>query len=91
MRNSSAMPIGTPSRVKYGSPTVICLFCSASTSSGNTVPVSTTSANPANSRLFSRNAASRETGESIRPGERSLSPRHAIEPDAAERARCRGT
>ena len=82
MRNSSASPIGTPSFTKYGSPTVICLSCSACTSSGNTVPVSTTSAKPANNRLLSRNAASRDSGESMRPGDRSSSPRHAIKPDA---------
>jgi hypothetical protein len=80
MKNKSAIPIGTPRRVKYGSPTVICLFWSASTRRGNTVPVSTTSANPAKSRLFNKNAASRETAESMRPGDRSLSPRHAISP-----------
>src|SRR5262249_25239689 len=67
-----------PKRSKYGSPTVICLSCSASTSNGNTVPVSTTSAKPANNKLFIKNAASRETGESIRPGDLSLSPRHAM-------------
>ena len=35
-------------------PTVTCLSSSASTRSGNTVPVSTTSANPAKSRLFNK-------------------------------------
>jgi hypothetical protein len=42
------------------------------------VPASTTSAKAANNRLLSRNAASRESGESIRPGARNLSPRQAI-------------
>ena len=83
------MPIGAPRRWKYGSPTLICLFCSASTSSGKTVPVNTTSANAANSRLLSRNAASRDTGESMRPGARSLSPRQATSatPPSATMAR----
>ena len=44
------------------------------------MPVSTTSAKPANNRLLRRNAASRDSGESMRPGERSSSPRHAIRP-----------
>ena len=38
IRNSSAIPIGTPSRSKYGSPTDSWRSCSASASSGNTVP-----------------------------------------------------
>ena len=54
--------------------------CNASTSSGNTVPSSTTKANTANSTLLARNAASRDTGESIVPGERRRSPRQAISP-----------
>ena len=59
---------------------MICLSWSACTSNGKTVPVSTTSANAAKSRLLSRNAASRDNGESIRPGDRNASPRHAISP-----------
>ena len=83
IRNRRASPIGTPILVKYGSPTVSCLSCSACTSNGKTVPVNTTSANPANNRLFTRNAASRDIGESIRPGVRSLSPRQAMSPTPA--------
>ena len=48
--------------------------------SGKIVPSSTTKANTVNSTLFARNAPSRDTGESIAPGERSRSPRHAIRP-----------
>ena len=44
------------------------------------MPSRTTNANPANSTLLARNAPSRDTGESIEPGERSLSPRQAIRP-----------
>ena len=44
------------------------------------MPVSTTNAKPVNSRLLTRNAASRDSGESIRPGVCSWSPRHAIKP-----------
>ena len=50
----------------------------ASAMSGKTVPSSTTKAKPANSRLLPRNAPSRETGESIDPGERSRSPRQPM-------------
>ncbi len=64
-------------RSKYGAPIEICVPCNASTSSGYTVPVSTTSANAANSRLLSRNADSRDTTESMRPGVRNRSPRQA--------------
>ena len=73
-------PIGIVMRSKYGAPTVIWRSCSASTSSGNSVPSSTTNANTANSTLLARNAASRDSGESIVPGERSRSPRQAISP-----------
>ena len=48
--------------------------------SGNTVPSSTTKANPANSTLLARNAPSRDNGESIRPGARRRSPRQPISP-----------
>ena len=78
MRNSRARPIGVESRSKYGAPTTVRRSCSASTSSGNTVPSRTTNANTVNSTLLARNAPSRETGESIAPGERSRSPRHPM-------------
>ena len=45
---------------------------------GTRVPSSTTNANTVNSTLLARNAPSRDTGESIAPGERSRSPRQAI-------------
>ncbi len=76
--NSKAMPIGIESRSKYGAPTTVRRSCSASTSSGYTVPSSTTNANTVNSTLLARNAPSRETGESIAPGDRRRSPRHAM-------------
>jgi hypothetical protein len=44
------------------------------------VPTSTTSAKPANSRLLARNAPSRDTGESMRPGLRRTSARQPINP-----------
>src|SRR5215216_865664 len=50
--------------------------------SGNTVPSSTTNANAANSTLLAMNAPSRDTGESMRPGARSRSPRQAMSPRA---------
>ena len=89
MRNSSARPNGTVMRSKYGSPTDSCVPRIASAMSGNTVPSSTTNANAANSRLLPRNAASRDSAESIRPGARSRSPRHAMSamPDPAQMAR----
>ena len=71
-------PIGIVSRSKYGGPTTVWRSCSASTSSGNTVPSSTTNANTANSTLLARNAPSRDSGESIAPGERRRSPRQPI-------------
>ena len=70
--------IGVVIRLKYGSPTDSCWPWSASARSGNTVPSSTTKAKPANSRLLTRNARFAETGESIRPGDRSRSPRHTM-------------
>ncbi len=76
--NSSTSAIGVVIRLKYGSPTESWLPCNASASSGNTVPSSTTNAKPANSRLLTRNADSRETGESIRPGDRRRSPRQKM-------------
>jgi hypothetical protein len=66
--------------LKYGTPTEICWPFTASTISGNTVPSSTTNANAANATLLARNAASRDSGESIRPGARSRSPRQPIRP-----------
>ena len=68
IRNSRASPIGIDSRSKYGAPTTVRRSCSASTSSGNTVPSRTTKANTVNSTLLARNAPSRESGESIVPG-----------------------
>ncbi len=62
------MPSGTVMRLKYGAPTESGRSFSASASSGNTVPSSTTKANPANSTLLARKAPSRDTGESICPG-----------------------
>ncbi len=52
----------------------------ASTSSGNTVPSRTTNAKAANSRLLRRKPVSRLRTASMRPGERSSSPRHATNP-----------
>jgi hypothetical protein len=78
IRNSSAIPIGIDRRSKYGAPTTVRRLSSASMISGNTVPSSTTKAKIANTTLLARNAPSRESGESITPGERSRSPRHAI-------------
>ena len=80
MKNSSATPMGSVMRSKYGSPTDSRRFWSASASSGYTVPTSTTSANPANSRLLTRNADSRDQGESMRPGARRRSARQAMSP-----------
>ena len=80
MRNSSVRPMGMVMRSKYGLPTDSCSSLAASTSSGNTVPSSTTNANPANSTLLARNAPSREAGESMRPGDRSRSARQPIRP-----------
>ena len=78
IRNSNAMPIGSDSRSKYGAPTTVRRLSSASMISGNTVPSSTMKAKIANTTLLARNAPSRDTGESITPGDRSRSPRHAI-------------
>ncbi len=80
IRNSNARTIGPVIRSKYGPPTVILELFTASTISGKTVPRSTTRAKAANNRLLIRNAPSRETGESIRPGERNRSPRQKIRP-----------
>ena len=68
IRNSRAIPIGVDRRSKYGAPTTVRRSCSASTSSGNTVPSRTTNANTVNSTLLARNAPSRDSGESIAPG-----------------------
>ena len=75
---SMAIPIGFESWSKKGSPTTIWRFCNASMTSGKTVPNSTTNANSANKTLLARNAPSRETGESMLPGERKESPRQAM-------------
>ena len=80
MRNNSVMPIGIDNRSKNGGPTAICRSCSASTINGNTVPSNTMNANRVKITLFARNAPSRDSGESIAPGDRSRSPRHAINP-----------
>ena len=80
IRKSSMRPIGMLSRSKYGAPTIVRRSSSTSTSSGNNVPRSTTKAKTVNSTLLARNAPSRDSGESIEPGERSRSPRHAIRP-----------
>ena len=44
------------------------------------MPSSTTNAHTVNSTLFARNDPSRDSGESIEPGDRRRSPRHAIRP-----------
>ncbi|MCZ7524980.1 MAG: hypothetical protein M5U14_00460 [Acidimicrobiia bacterium] len=77
MRNRMTRPSGTVIRSKYGSPTLSWRSWSTSATIGKTVPSSTTKANPAKARLLARNAASRDTGESMRPGARSRSPRQA--------------
>ena len=82
MRNSRHTTIGMVIRSKYGEPTVICSPLTAWAISGNTVPSSTTSAKAPKSRLLARKAPSRDTGESMAPGERSRSPRQAIRPTA---------
>ncbi len=74
------MPIGMAIRSKNGAPTEILSLLTASTMSGKTVPSSTTNANAANSRLLAKNAPSRDTGESIRPGDLSRSPRQPMSP-----------
>ncbi len=77
------MPIGIVIRSKYGRPIEMRSPLAASSTSGNTVPSRTMNANAANRTLFARKAPSRETGESIEPGDRSRSPRQpmsAIEP-----------
>ena len=78
IKNSSTRPIGRLIVSKNGEPTAILRSSFASTMSGKTVPSSTTKANRANTALFARNAPSRETAESIAPGERSWSPRQAM-------------
>ena len=75
---SNAIPIGTVSRSKNGSPTAIWRSCKASMINGNTVPSKTTNAKTAKITLFAKNAASRDNGESMMPGLRSLSPRQPI-------------
>ena len=80
MRNSRAKPIGIVIRSKYGLPTEIRSPFAASTSSGNTVPSSTTKANAPNRRLLTRNAEVRETGDSMEPTVLMESPRQAMRP-----------
>ena len=66
----------------------------ASTSSGNTVPSSTTNANTANSTLLARNAASRDNGESMRPGRTQAVAAPRDQPDRDghdQRRRSRGS
>ena len=80
IRNSSTRPIGFDIVSKNGEPTAIWRSSFASTMSGNTVPNRMMNANNVNSTLLARNAPSREIGESMAPGERSRSPRHAMSP-----------
>ena len=80
IRNSSTKPIGIVMRLKYGTPTDSRSPLTASTTRGNTVPSRTMKANAANTTLLARNAPSRDTGESMRPGERRRSPRQPISP-----------
>ena len=65
-------------RLKYGVPTEMRSSFRASTTSGKIVPTRITKANAPNSTLLARKAPSREMGESMRPGDRSRSPRHPI-------------
>jgi hypothetical protein len=78
MRVRRARPIGIVIVSKYGRPIVSRLLFTASTTRGKTVPSSTMKANNVNNKLFNMNAPSRETGASMEPGDRSLSPRHVI-------------
>ncbi len=80
IRKSSDSPMGIVMRSKYGRPTEMRLPLTASTMSGKTVPSSTMKAKAANSTLLARKAPSRDSGESIDPGERSVSPRQPINP-----------
>ncbi len=80
IRNSRASPIGIDNRSKYGAPDDGPATWNASTSSGKIVPSRTMKANTVKITLLARNAPSREMGESIEPGDRSRSPRHAINP-----------
>ena len=91
IKNSSSSPTGMVMRSKNGVPTLIRSPLSASTISGNTVPSSTTRANTPNSRLLARNEASRDSAESICPGERSRSPRQAMSPTTATTTRAKNT
>ncbi len=70
--------MGAVMRLKYGAPTDSCSPFRASASSGKIVPRSTTKAKAAKATLLARKAASRDTGASIEPGERSLSPRQPM-------------
>ena len=81
--------MGIVIRSKYGAPTASCWPLIASASSGNTVPSRTTNANAANSRLLARKAPSRDTGESMAPGDRSRSPRQAISPTVTATTRAK--
>ena len=84
-----ARPSGVVMRSKNGRPTDSRRSCSASTTSGNTVPSSTTKAKSEKSRLLARNAPSRESGESIDPGDRSRSPRQPISATEVPAARAK--
>ena len=68
MRVSRAMPIGAVNWSKNGAPTTMLRDCSASMTSGKTVPSKTTNANTANNTLLIKNAPSRDTTESMLPG-----------------------
>ncbi len=80
IKNSRATTIGMVMRSKYGLPTEMRWPLMASASNGKTVPSSTTKAKAAKSRLLARKAPSRDTGESMVPGDRSRSPRQAMRP-----------
>ena len=69
-----------PKKSNHGRPTDKRSPLTASTMSGHTVPSSTAKANTAKNKLLNRNAPSRDSGESMRPGERSRSPRQPMSP-----------
>ena len=80
MRKSNVNPMGMVMRLKYGTPTDTRSSFNASTASGNNVPNKMTKAKAANRTLFAKNAPSRDSGESIRPGDRSRSPLQPMSP-----------
>ena len=67
MRKSSARPIGTSTRSKYGAPIDSCAPLRASAMSGYKVPSSTVSVAATNSTFWNRKIASRESGAPIEP------------------------